>query len=131
MSKLKRKTKGMRKSYLKSYSADYVGGANMKQPNSLVLAEYTARAGSGGTEIDRIAPKVLQHLSKVGDYYFISILNGKYTKLDLFFGASIFFLKEDVLKNVFYRSITYSARSSAMEAWRNGRITWIEEFPGG
>jgi len=120
----------MRRSYLRTYSADYIGGANMKTPNAVMLAEYSARAGSGSTEVDRIAPKVLQHLKKVGDYYTVSIINGRYQKLDLFFGSSIFFLKEDVLSKAFHRSITYTSRSMAMDAWHEGRITWIEEFPG-
>jgi len=127
MGKYQRKT-NMRRSYLKRYSSGNIGGG--LAANTQVLAEYSARAGS--TEIDRLSTtKVLQHLKKVGDYYTVNIINGTYLKLDLFFGASIFFLKEDVLQETFYRSMTYSSRSSAMQAWRDGKIVYIDEFPAG
>jgi hypothetical protein len=126
MAKYPRRT-NMRRAYLKSYAADTIGGC--KAANMQVLAEYNARVGA--CEIDRLsATKVLQHLKKVGDYYTVNIIDGNYTKLDLFFGASIFFFKEDVVLGIYYRSITYSSREVAMNAWREGRILWIDEFTG-
>ncbi len=121
------KRKGMRRAYLKSYSAAYQNVG--KQANTQVLAEYSARCGA--TEIDRLSStKVLQHLKKVGDYYTVRIIDGKYKKLDLFFGSSIFFFEEDNILNIYRRSCTYSTRLSAMEAWQGGRILWIDEFSG-
>ena len=76
----------------------------------------------------RVMIKLKQTFTK--DCYCVSIIDGQYLKVDLFFGCQIFFVRENVLAGTFEKSMTFSSREGAKKSYFE-RPTSIVWFPVG
>jgi hypothetical protein len=109
--------KGMRRAYLKRFSADRTSAPT--GPTMGWSSEYHQRARAELPEAD------LQQLWQGGwrqglDRFYKVDLTGQ---ICMYFCGSIFFFVKDGV-----RSITYGSRSQAMTFFWGNRITWVEEF---
>lgn len=67
---------------------------------------------------------------KVQAYHFVYYLKEAHIKLKLYFaGTEYFWVSENTAKNKWRRSIIYPSKEFAVKAFKNEKITWVEEAP--
>lgn len=142
----KSRRKGMRRSYLKVFSCGYINTGH--SPNRDLIAGYNNRAVDDNLfklfhDVSKDAPnaprkEIIDRLNRVKEffdkvqvksYYNVMLVQNDNMKLFLFhngIGTSYVFVKHDLKKGVFYRSLVYSNRALAMQRLFASKVVWIE-----
>lgn len=131
------KRRGPRRAYMKRFSGSMVNSGTGPSPNREVLADLHHRAARMGQHfVDRVPGKVYSQDEKlealwqsdfrqgIDNFNKITLTHGVYGKVHLHFqGSKWVFIPED--KSWGDRSIVYSARARAMQAYNLSRVTWV------